>query len=146
MRHLMSHFMLLIKSWELAWLDVSVILFFQQKKYSLQATGTGAIMGSQTLMHVINFHFMDEVALLQVWYIFIPTTTTAKVISDESMMKQQFVMLPFSRLAAFPGALSPNSVPLLAKRGTAEFVIISRPTELIESWAGPNLNLSKSRC
>lgn len=119
---------------------MSVILFFEQnknktkkKQYSLRATGTGAIMGSQTLMHVINFHFMDEVALLQLWYIFIPTTTTAKVISDESMMKQQFVTLPFPRLAAFPEALSPPSVPLLAERGTAEFVITSRPTEVIES-------------
>lgn len=96
-------------------------------------------MGPQMLMHVINFHFMDEVALLQLRNIFIPTMTD-KVIPDKSMTKQQpVVLLP-------PPLLSAPSVPLVAERGTAELVITSRPTELIENWTGPNLILSKSRC
>lgn len=49
-------------------------------------------MGPQMLMHVINFHFMDEVALLQLRNIFIPTMTD-KVIPDKSMTKQQPVVL-----------------------------------------------------
>lgn len=49
-------------------------------------------MGPQMLMHVINFHFMDEVALLQLRNIFIPTMTD-KVIPDKSMKKQQPVVL-----------------------------------------------------
>lgn len=66
------------------------------------------------LMHVINFHFMDEVALLQLRNIFGPTMT-AKVIPDKSMTKQQpVVLLPPARLLPAP------SVPLMAERGTVE--------------------------
>lgn len=100
-------------------------------------------MGPQMLMHVINFHLMDEVALLQLRNIFSPTMT-AKVIPDKSMTKQQPVVpLPPPHP---PRLLSAPSVPLVAESGTAELVITSWPTELIENWTGPNLILSKSRC
>lgn len=53
---------------------------------------------------------------------------TAKVMRDKGMMKLQLVVHHPPPLPQ-----TPLSVPLLAGRGTAEFVITSRPTELIES-------------
>lgn len=146
MRPLVSHVMLLMKFELLKTIILTgckAITLLNpnsepKKQHSIWPTGTGAIMGPQMLMHVINFHFMDEVALLQLRNIFIPTMT-AKVIPDKSMTKQQPVIPP-------PRFLSAPSVPLVAERGTAELVITSRPTELIENWTVPNLILSKSRC
>lgn len=66
--------------------------------------GTGAITGSPWLM-LLTLTFNLWMVWLFSSYIFNLTTMTAKVRSDENMMKQQFIFPPFSPLP-FPLSLS----------------------------------------